>query len=326
MKKTAKLLILLLVLTLLLSSFVCCVETDDEGDEESIDYSIDMNTEYKRGSGLADGGGEKIPVILLLGQSNASGCSIVEYLSLNASEEDFARYSRGYDNILINYCIDNHHFSSEGGFVKVDLSCGCGNGFFGPEVGLADTLDKKLSGERVIILKYTMSGYSLANHWLRDGERSDIYNACALFVEHYMDYLAEMNYKPVLKAICWMQGESDTAEKNAVRYYDNQVKFVDYLRADFDKYNDGEIYFIDAGISSSPYCEPGYPVVNEAKERISKLSQYNLYFSTIDAGLTTLYEPDYAPDLGHYDSLCEIKLGEMFGERVASILQSDDEK
>lgn len=119
-----------------------------------------------------------------------------------------------------------------------------------------------------------------------------------------------------------MQGESDTAMHNAEKYLDNQRKFVDYLRSDLKSYNTQEIYFIDAGISSSPYCEPGYPLVNQAKQRISEMSAYNLYFSTIDLGLTTLYEPDYDPDLGHYDSLSEIKLGNLFSEYVASIYQN----
>ena len=36
-------------------------------------------------------------------------------------------------------------------------------------------------------------------------------------------------------------------------------------------------------------------------------------------GLTTLYEPDYDPDLGHYDSLSEIALGQKFGEALVAI-------
>jgi hypothetical protein len=30
-------------------------------------------------------------------------------------------------------------------------------------------------------------------------------------------------------------------------------------------------------------------------------------------------EPYYEPDLGHYDALSEIKLGELFAEKVAAI-------
>ena len=301
------------ILLLILIFSLCACNTDTP------DYSLNMNVNYPINDVLQDGNGQTARVILLLGQSNASGCSIVEYLQLNTDTETFAFYEKGFDNVLINYCIDDHSFTSDGAFVRVDLTCGCGNGFFGPEVGMAETLSEQFPNEKFYVLKYTMSGYSLANHWLRNGKRGDIYNACLAFVSTYLQYLQAKNYNVSLDAICWMQGESDTAMHNAEKYFDNQCKFVDYLRSDLKNYNDQEIYFIDAGISSSPYCEPGYPVVNDAKQRIAATSAYNLYFSTIDLGLSTLYEPDYDPDLGHYDSLSEIKLGNLFGEYVASI-------
>lgn len=287
--------------------------------DEEIDYTLNMNTNYEIADTLPDGNNQKVKVIVLLGQSNASGCSIVEYLQLNVSDEKYRFYEQGFDNILINYCIDDHSFTTHGEFKKVDLTCECGNGFFGPEVGIAETLSNKFPDETIFILKYTMSGYSLANHWLRNYERSDIYKACLKYIQTYLDYLISKNYNPSLDAICWMQGESDTATKNAEKYYDNQRLFINYLRQDLKNYNNNEIYFIDAGISSSPYCEPGYPIVNQAKQKIAKESIYNLYFPTIENGLTTLYEPDYDPDLGHYDSLSEIKLGNLFGEYIISI-------
>ena len=40
-------------------------------------YKIDMNTDYKDTSNLEDGNGNKTKVVLLLGQSNASGCYIM---------------------------------------------------------------------------------------------------------------------------------------------------------------------------------------------------------------------------------------------------------
>jgi hypothetical protein len=132
-----------------------------------------------------------------------------------------------------------------------------------------------------------------------------------------MDALRASNYDARIGAICWMQGESDTTDFKAERYYDNQARFVAYLREDLAKYaEDGGIYFIDAGISNSPYCEPAYPKINEAKEAFANDSLLNMYFSTIDAGLTVHLEPEGEPDLGHYDSLSVLKLGHMFGECV----------
>lgn len=298
-------------------SIVSCRE--QVADDDMIDQPIvlNMNTEYKLSENLPEGNGQRVKVILLLGQSNASGSSIVSYLQKNSSEQDFARYSAGYSSVLINYCIDDHNVCSEGEYLPVDLTCGAAEGFFGPEVGMADALAAAYPDETVLILKYTMSGYSIHHHWLSLGQRGSIYNAFLIFAKENMEHLASLGYDARIGAICWMQGESDTTQAKADRYFDNQCAFVSYLREDLEPYaEDGGIYFIDAGISNGPYCEPGYPTVNEAKRRIAELSPLNIYFSTIDAGLTTVNEPEGDPDWGHYDALCELELGRIFAKHV----------
>ena len=101
-----------------------------------------------------------------------------------------------------------------------------------------------------------------------------------------------------------------------------QTAFVSYLREDLEKYAlDGVVYFIDAGISNSPYCEPAYPVVNEAKARFAEQAPENLYFPTIEAGFTVHKEPPGDPDWGHYDALSELELGRTFGRYVIQSYQ-----
>lgn len=288
--------------------------------ENRDDYHIGMDTNYEACSGLEDGNGKEAKVIILAGQSNCTGCSIISYLKDQSSEEDFARYEKGYTNIKINFNIDNHRNCSEGEFRKTDLMCGSYDEEFGPEVGIADYLSSAMPDEEFYILKFSMSGYSLNYHWLWNYQRGEIYDAEMLFFKNALDYLKNMNYKVSLDAFCWMQGESDTNEYKGARYYQNQVNFISFLREDLKEYtNPRGLYFIDAGISDSPFCLPTYPEVNDAKERISHLSPLNLYFSTIDNGLTTMNEPYDNPDLGHYDALSEIKLGLLFGEKIASI-------
>ena len=308
------------ILCLVLSVTLCiCLASCAREDRELTDETVvlEMNTDYPLASKLPRKEGERIKVIFLLGQSNASGSSIVSYLERNADPKDFERYSRGYSSVLINYCIDDHNVTSNGEYVKVDLTCGAATGFFGPEVGMADRLSAAYPDETVLILKYTMSGYSLHHHWMRAGQRGSIYQAFLSFATKNMEHLASLGYDARVGAICWMQGESDTTQYKADRYFDNQTAFVSYLREDLAPYAEqGGIYFIDAGISNGPYCEPGYPTVNEAKRRFSELSPLNLYFSTIDAGLTTVNEPTGDPDWGHYDALCELQLGQIFGAYV----------
>lgn len=308
----------LFILFLLLLTCSCKTNTSTSL-SSSIDYSINMETNFEINDCLNDGNNQKAKVIVLLGQSNASGCTYNNYLEMNTSKEEYERYQNGFDNVLINYSIDNRSYTTNGEFKKVDLTCGVKEGRFGPELGMSDVLSKEFKDETIFILKFTMSGYSLNHHWLSNYERFDIYNACLIFLETYLDFLISKNYDINLDAICFMQGESDTTEYKASRYYNNLIKFTNYLRSDLDKYNDDEIYFIDAGISNSPYCEPSYPDINKAKEDFSKLSPYNIYFPTIENGLTTMNEPYENPDLGHYDSLSMIRLGELFGEHLINI-------
>lgn len=284
-------------------------------------YRLNMDTDYPAPEGLPNGEGKQAKVILLLGQSNATGSSITAYLQKNISAEQFARYEQGFDSVLINYCLDDHNATSDGQFVPVDLTCGATTGFFGPEVGMAEALSAAYPDETVFILKYTMSGYSLHYHWLCAGQRGSVYEACMVFLTTRLEALRAQGFDPRVEAICWMQGESDTTDFKAAYYYDNQVAFAAYLREDLSDYAPADgIYFIDAGISNSPYCEPAYPAINEAKVRFSELSPLNLYFSTIDLGFTIHKEPEGEPDWGHYDSVCELELGRVFGRLAAEVM------
>lgn len=299
---------------------LCMCDVPGESREEITEDQtvwLGMNTEYPIKEALPSGEGERVRVIILIGQSNATGCSLTSYLQECTSPGQYARYEAGFDSVLINYCLDDHKYSSAGAFVPVDLTCAAGEGCFGPELGMAEVLANAYPEERVFILKYTMSGFSLHHHWLCAGQRGSIYEAFLAFATTYLEALENAGYDARVGAVCWMQGESDTTDFKAERYLDNQRAFVSYLREDLAPYaEDGGIYFIDAGISNSPYCEPAYPTINEAKLQFSEESDMNLYFSTIDAGFTIHKEPVGDPDWGHYDAMSELELGRKFGALV----------
>lgn len=314
--KRKSLVILLLCLALLL-----CGCTPGKEPEDST-VVLNMNAVYPAPNAIPEADGGKTKVILLLGQSNATGCSLTQYLRQSVPEEDYLRYESGFPSVLINYCLDDHSYTSNGNFVPVDLSCAAGDGYFGPEVGMAEVLSAAYPDETVVILKYTMSGYSLHHHWLSAGERGSIYNAFLPFVETYMEALREKNYDPSISAVCWMQGESDTTDFKASRYYDNLTAFVSYLREDLAAYVEKDFFFIDAGISNSPYCEPAWPAINRAKEAFAERSPLHFYFSTVDMGFTVHKEPEGDPDWGHYDAQSELELGRTFGEYCVRALGS----
>lgn len=276
-----------------------------------------MHTDFPKPENLPNGNGKRVKVILLAGQSNATGVGRIKYLEKNTAPEQFAKYASGFESVHINYCVDNHTNCSNGEFVNVDLGCSASADIFGPEVGMAEKFSEAWGDEEVIILKYTYSGTSLYYQWLKYGERGDIYKAMKEYVDTYMRALRDAGYDARIGAVCWMQGESDSFEPVVYRrYYKAQSNFLSYLREDFAEYaEDGGICFIDAGISDSP-CWPGYQAVNSAKKRMAEESDMNYYFSTIDAGLEWGVEPEESPDLAHYGAMSTLKLGHLFGEYV----------
>ncbi len=316
MKKLA----LLLIFVLLLTSCDAPTEYKEEHDYDY--YAINMKTDFPVNDTLPMGEGKRARVIFLLGQSNATGASLTSYLKKAVTEEQYAEFEEGYENVKINFSVDNQTSTSGGAFVKTTLDLGVREGYFGPEVGMAEVLSGAMPDEEIFILKFTMSGYSLNHHWLYAYERASIYKAFLIFANTYLSYLEQKEYEVSVDAICWMQGESDATKMKAGRYLENTRRFVCYLRSDFSQYANPEgIYFIDAGISDCQYWEE-YKAINEAKRAFAESSPLNIYFSTIDLGLTTLNEPTENPDIAHYDAESELELGRMFGRELLKIYNS----
>ena len=269
---------------------------------------------------LPDGGGKPSRVIILGGQSNASGCSRDDYLKMNVSPEQYAEYEGGYDNVYINFYVSGYHESQ--GFVKCAARQGEGGGFFGPELGLADKLNELYPDETIFIIKCAWGGTNLFEQWRSPssrGKTGDLYSHFAAYVTESLKYLESKNYDVSVEAMCWMQGESDSFSiENATDYEENLTDFIKDIRKEFKRYaSDDGIAFIDAYIADNPmywvYCDE----VNASKRSVAEKSPMNALVDTLAAGLVCSGEPQPNPDMAHYDSLSEIKLGHMFAEETA---------
>ena len=266
-------------------------------------------TTFSINDNLSDGKGEKVRVILLYGQSNATGCSSIKYLQ-EKDNETYASANNGIDNVYINYCCENGSNSSNNEFKICALGCGASSEHFGPEVGIGLTYQEK--GLKCYIIKYSWGGSVLDYQWMNGKyKRGELYEAAINFTKTSLDYLISKNYDIQIDAICWMQGESDSNFNLSDRYYKNTKEFVRFLRHDLSSYQK-EIDFIDAGISDSPYWTM-YKKINNAKIKFSNEDDHNYYFDTIDAGLHYDQEPIDGPDIAHFDSESEILLGKLFG-------------
>lgn len=267
---------------------------------------------------LPDGNGKKAKVILLGGQSNASGCSRDEYLKKNVSEDKYKEYKNGFDNVYINYLSgQNQSF----GFVKCSTLQGEMQESFGPELGMAEKLHELYPDETFFIIKCAWGGTNLYKQWLSPsskGETGILYEKFVKYVNTSMKYLISKNYDVEIEGMCWMQGESDSfSVQNATDYELHLCNFIKDIRKQFSKYkSDDGIAFVDAYIDAKPAYWVYYELVNSSKQKVSDMSPMNVVVDTVAHGLTCTQEPEGNPDMAHYDALSELKLGNLFIEEL----------
>lgn len=311
MKSKKKIIIILICVFCILALSVGVSIVVYQRNKSNIKFTIHDN--------LEDGNGEKVRVVLLAGQSNASGCSRTDYLESNVSETKFDEYQNGYANIYINF-YDDQNVSN--GFVNAKTNQGFIYGHFGPELGMAEKLHELYPDEKIFIIKFAIGGTNLYSEWLSpssDGPTGYLYTNFIRFTKQSLNYLKSKNYTPVVEAMCWMQGESDSfSTKNATNYETNLANLIADTRHDLSKYasKDG-IAFVDAYIANIPnywvYCD----LVNNSKKLVAESSDMNVVIDTNAYGLTTNKEPTDNPDMAHYDSLSQIKLGNLFAEEAS---------
>ena len=268
---------------------------------------------------LEFGVGEEARIIILAGQSNAEGISFGEYLKNGVTPEQYEKYQSGFENVYINNYSTLKGTAS--GFVPCKMGYGVTDDYFGPELGLAEKLSELYPGEKFYIVKYAWSGTALHDLWRSPsagGMVGQLYSGLIKYVKQSINYLEQKNYKVKIEAMCWMQGESDSiALELAEEYASNLNSFISDVRTELRSYaSQNGIAFVDAYISDS-YFWTYYLTINSAKQAVADLSHINTVIDTISHGLTVKNEPAEEPDLAHYDSLSEIKLGHLFAEECA---------
>lgn len=294
-------------------------------------------------SGNGGGGGttpvdKNVDVVIISGQSNAVGCTHEEYLMETVGER-YQAFLNGYPEIQIAFDswtknaptgdwnngpftweVQNH--SKNNNFVKVQLGQGNSINTFGPEIGIAEALHTKYAN-KLFLIKLACGASNLKNDWTnRD---SHMYPILIQYVKDQIQNLVKKGFTPTIRAFCWMQGEGDSWNGYCEQYQTNLETFVGNMREDLSQYAGGkQIAFIDAGISNASDW-PKYKEVNQAKEAFAAESEYNIYFSTIEAGLHTNQEPYPTADTAHYDSESQVQLGHLFAEHFEPFLTPVEE-
>lgn len=269
---------------------------------------------------------KKIDVIVMAGQSNMEGHSWNKELQKHVSVEKFDEYINGYEDFKMCYkvgCYGNNN-NSKDEFKKVKIGQSFNVSFFGPELGMAEYFEenKESLENELAFIKFAVGGTTIYKEWRSPSsvddthEKGYLYSPFINYVKKAMSTLIDQGYEATIRAVCWMQGESDGL--NYASFYEElEHNFICDTINDLAEFNEEEtIKFVDAGIYNASWV-PNYSVINRAKiKNHTKDPDNRFYFDTIEAGLEFRNEPEGNPDTAHFDSLAMIELGRMFAETI----------
>lgn len=308
--RTIKLICITVTLVLLCASVLCGCNT-----HKDVDNPVGK---------LSEDGTYYTNVILLYGQSNATGCAQWKYLQ-TTDMDNYERYLQGFPMCQTSFVCESHH--ANGVFEATRFGMGASESHFGPEFGIADVFNSQFSDRKTYIIKWTYGGSNLNSQWLTNitSKRGGFYDKAMEFTLQQLQLLRDAGLSPRIIGVCWMQGESDCCPGDRDKYYDNETKFINYLRNDLTEYYVGTLNFVDAFISTKTVWQLP-EVVNSAKQRIADEDSHVAVIHTNGEDATALdlfvnAEPTDNPDLAHYDSASMIALGHAFAQELIALAE-----
>ena len=250
-------------------------------------------------------------VIVIAGQSNAVGCTNISTLGDEWISDQFPNgmlYQEGnFDPYSYGCWIQGIH-----------IGMGCNSGQFGLEYGIASVLEK--NDKPYAILRYALGGSSLFWDWM---PRTN-WNVEPQFIAHpgysYRMWsetvtrglcrLLQLGYLPNIRALVWMQGESDANQTAAIaEAYENHLRDLFHcMRAEL-RTPDLPI-LIGEIATNAPLC-PWSDRVREAQRRIADESSNNYLITTGDLPI--------GADGLHFDGAEMLALGKRFGMKLSEL-------
>lgn len=244
-----------------------------------------------------------IDVIILAGQSNATGYARSDQLLNQISYDESLELITGFKEQKIIVYLDNTIRNASPtiiNFTNVRLGQG-GNQFcFGLEIGLSYILNREQ--KEIIIIKYTAPG-QIINFFVNE---NGLDNSFSDFIETSLQTIKKNGYSPTIKALCFMQGESDAIYYiSAVNYKKNLNNLISNIRKRYGE----NIILIDAPITAWELFFPDnyQSIVNDAKLSVSLADSRNFLIDS-----TGLVKNPY--DSTHYDAASEFEIGKRMGQ------------
>lgn len=234
---------------------------------------------------------ETANIIVVAGQSNAEGVAKHADLANVLPQKRYLQYGKGIKRVKIinRYSLDK--------FVDFTFGLNEDEVTFGIEVGIIDYFLDVTTNEKLFVVKCAVGGTSIS-YWQKGQEG---YTSLNETLNRAIALIGKKYKKINIKAICWMQGESDRNAIDGEMYYSRLNSFVSDLRSDFKDY--GDLKFIDAAVQNSVCSD----LVNSNKKRFAETNSNNYYFEVDGLNLSI-------SDGVHYDAASEYKLGYEFGK------------
>ena len=253
-------------------------------------------------------------VYLIMGQSNASGVSEYSYLA-QSHPEIYQTYSAGNEKVLMSFDVVN---KKEEKFVPTKFGFGHDTQYFGPEIGIADTLSKY--EDSCYMVKASLGGsYLMTQYVTEKGYKKELYYKFVSFIQKQVKKLENSGKNPRIRGVFWMQGESDSFLEYKEKYRDAEQYLFEYLRHDLNKWIYDHFNFVDAYIFTRGICWVEPEKINKAKQEFCDSNEHCYCIKTNgeDENAIMTYikvESNEEEDLAHYDSKSMLLLGQTAGE------------
>lgn len=330
----------------------------NNGIQKITDWTIKMKSSIG-GESFKDTEKPNVNVIVLSGQSNAAGATVIDQNAINKfANVDYKNVYIQYKNVYTNDGVNVLAQNANEGFENYVFGVG---GYydttFGPEASLAYHLatTEGLKEQQWFIIKYAAPGTNLDLHWRQNANLSQ---KMMDYVEDCVDDLVAEGYDVQIRSLLWMQGENDAiegAETCANNYAANEQTLVQNFRIKFAKYATrpngsvpgSGIGFITAGIA--PYGKDGLTlwenssIVNSAKVNNASIwyapgaiTEYSALSGKVtgsgmhlnpsggaiynSAYIDTSLMSTQAHDTAHYDQQSMDWLGTWFGQYVSALI------
>ena len=262
----------------------------------------------------------KANVILVTGQSNASGNSPWEFLQ-SKNPSIYNRFKEGVDNVLTSYYVhdsNNNEYFAPTTFGMADFET-----LFGPEIGIADVFSE--ANGITYIIKFAVGGTRLYNDGLNSyGQRGRLYNDSVDWFKKRLEYLKSRGVEPNIVGQFWMQGEGDSTDAWGSIYGENLKNMISFYRNDLKDYYQDHYTFVDAYISTKTIW-PNPNLVNQQKQMVAD-SDPNVFCIKTNGEDETAIDLDVkchsgeGDDMAHYDSQSEVLLGQKAGQIIKNNL------